>query len=152
MLTDLLSLEYIQFRQSCKDWTEALDVVAAPLLRAKKIAPQYVTSIAARINAGAANYIVLREGFALPHARPECGVYESGMSLLKVDEPVYLNDDKKFPLYVIVLLAAVDGLQHLAALSALVACVAEDDDFAHVKEMRRPEQLVAFIGSKSKKD
>jgi PTS system ascorbate-specific IIA component len=148
VLKQLLTREFIQFRDKCEDWQEALDVVASPLLQNEKVNRDYVQTIAQAVQDGRADYIVLRPGFALPHARVEDGVYETAMSLLKLEQPVYFKDDETIPLYVIVMLAAVDAEEHLLTLSQLIDCIAEDADFDRVKAMAHKDELVAFIAAK----
>jgi len=145
VLSELLTEECIQFLPSCKDWDEALHIVAQPLLQAQKIDERYVHVIRENISNGKANYLVLREGFALPHARPEDGVNETGMSLLKLEDPVYFNDDPSSPIYLIVLIASIDSETHLRALSTLVEYVAEDEDFEQLKEMKHKIELLTLM-------
>jgi len=152
VLTQLLTREYIQFKGRCENWQEALNIVANPLLQSQKINLSYLKTITQNIQSGLADYIILRPGFALPHARAQDGAYETGMSLLKLNQPVYFNDDETLPLYVIVMLATVDAQVHLFALSELITCVAEDADFNQIKQMKNEDELIAFIAIKARNE
>lgn len=144
MINDVLTEETIQFKKRCSSWDEALDLVAKPLLDNGNIKESYIVKIKGNL-ADFGEYIMLRDGFALPHARPEDGVEKMGMSFLKLEEPVFLSDNKKYPIYVIVMLAAIDSHKHLHALSNLVDCIAEDEDFAELLTINSASELYEFI-------
>lgn len=141
MLSDLLNKETIQVKKSCTSWEDALQLVAQPLLDNQNITPQYLTKIKENLTQFG-EYIILRDGFALPHARPEDGVLKIGMSLLKLEEPVYMNNNLKQPIYLIVVLAAEDAQKHLTALSNLVDYIADDDDFEKILKITEKSELV----------
>ncbi|MBM7655832.1 mannitol/fructose-specific phosphotransferase system IIA component (Ntr-type) [Neobacillus cucumis] len=49
----------------------------------------------------------------MPHARPEDGVNQLGMSFLKCEHPVYLMEDPKHEINIFIVLAAIDNETHL---------------------------------------
>ena len=98
MLKEMLNGK-IQIADSIKDWQEALRAAAKPLLDAGNIEARYVDSIIENVKKNGP-YIVLTDGVAMPHSRPEEGVIKKGMSLLKVKKGVdFYQTEKKVYLF-----------------------------------------------------
>ncbi len=118
MLTELITPEMIQLSDQPLAWEEAIRLTAQPLLTHEKIQEQYIDAMINKVKQYGP-FIHIGKDIALPHARPEDGVKELGMSLLKVQDPVLLVDDEKHAIRLFVCLAAVDNEAHLRALSSL---------------------------------
>ncbi|WP_295161268.1 PTS sugar transporter subunit IIA [uncultured Brachyspira sp.] len=115
----------IQITESVKDWKEALRIAAKPLLDTKNIEPRYVDSIIENVNKNGP-YIVITDGVAMPHSRPEEGVIKKGMSLLKVKNGVdFYQTEKK--VYLFFTLAAEDSDSHQDAIADLADVLGDDD-------------------------
>lgn len=140
MLKEMLK-DKIQIVDSIKDWKEALRVAAKPLLDAKNIESRYVDSIIENVNKNGP-YIVLTDGVAMPHSRPEEGVIKQGMSLLKIKDGVdFYQTEKK--VYLFFTLAAKDSNSHQDAIADL-ADVLGDDDLLNkiIEEDLNPEEIL----------
>jgi mannitol/fructose-specific phosphotransferase system IIA component (Ntr-type) len=139
MLCQFLTIENIKFMQFATDWQAAIRLAAEPLVTSGAVTPAYVESmISSVLTTGP--YIVIDEGFAIPHARPEDGALKAGMSMLLLREPVDLLGEK---VCVFVALAAADSTSHISALKELAeliwkggsACVLSSlEDSAAVEE------------------
>ena len=76
-----------------KSWEEAIREGCRLLEKQGKVEDVYADNIIQKVNE-LGPYIVLCEGFAMPHARPEEGVKELGYSLITTEEPVdFLGND-----------------------------------------------------------
>lgn len=118
MLSDLLTKDKIKFTNQTLGWKEAIELTAQPMIEKKEIEEQYITAILNKVEEFGP-YVDLGSGIALPHARPEDGVNQLGMSFLKCEHPVYLMDDPKHEIKIFIVLAAIDNETHLRALSTL---------------------------------
>ncbi|MFK4568180.1 BglG family transcription antiterminator [Enterococcus sp. UD-01] len=118
MLSELLTCDMIQLSDKKMNWEEAIIYAAAPLLKQNKINEHYIEAMIQKVKDYGA-FIHIGKGIALPHARPEDGVKQLGMSLLKVSQPVYLLDDPKHEITIFICLAAIDNEMHLKALANL---------------------------------
>ncbi|MEG1502759.1 MAG: BglG family transcription antiterminator [Enterococcus sp.] len=127
MLTELITPEMIQISDEVSDWEEAIRLAAQPLLDTKKIESRYSDAMIEKVNQYGP-FIHIGKGIALPHARPEDGVNELGMSLLKVKKPVLLLDDEKHAIQIFVCLAAIDNEAHLRALSSLTKLLSNKEN------------------------
>lgn len=146
MLTDLLRKPYIQVQQDTpiNGWKEAIQYSCQPLIDHGNIGEEYVDAIFKKLETYGA-YIDLGQGVAIPHARPEDGVKELGMSLLVLKEPIDLLDDEKHPIQLLVTLAAIDNETHLKALSQLTAIFRDKDRLTALKEATSAEDVLKLI-------
>ena len=70
-------------------------------------------------------YIHVGNGIAIPHARPEEGVINLGMSFLRTKTPVKLLGKEEHQIDIFICLAAIDNEAHLKALSHLTKLLAD---------------------------
>ena len=122
MLQGLLLEEDIQFEDKVENWEDAIRLVAHPLLRKGKIEESYITAMIQNVKEN------------LPHSRPEDGVREKGMSLLKLSEPINLLDDPEHPISVFICLAASDNTTHLNALISLTKILSKKENLKALLE------------------
>ena len=145
-LTDLLKEELIQQVDSVSNWQEAVRLAAQPLLAHGYIEESYIQAMIASINE-TGPYIVLAPKVAVPHASPDSGVHQLGISLLQVKEPVDFSedddDDKKVQL--IFVLAAVDSTAHLRALQELALILDDEEAIDSLIAASDPREILAII-------
>lgn len=89
LLTRLLTKDCIQLANFVHSWQEAIHLAARPLVQQNKIEQRYVEAMIQSIEQYG-SYIVITPKVAIPHARPSDGVYELAMSLLRLQQPVFL--------------------------------------------------------------
>ena len=116
-LADLLNLQTITIKDHVDGWHHAIELAAEPLLTKGIIEEKYVDMVKT-LYPTVSQHIVLGRNIAIPHAGPEDGVNKVGMSLLKINEGLALEDGRE--LHLIVVIAAVDKNQHLNALLQLM--------------------------------
>lgn len=91
LLCELLTDENIQLDIECRDWREAIVTSAMPLLKEDKIEERYIHAMIENVRENGA-YIVISPGFALPHEGFDKGCNEVGMNLIRLKEPVVIED------------------------------------------------------------
>lgn len=131
LLQELITEQTYQTCSQKLDWQSAIRLVAEPLLASGQISARYPEAMIEKV-ATFGPFIDLGKGIAIPHARPEDGVHQVGMSMLVLEEPVYLLDDPNHEIRVLICIAAVDNETHLKALSHLTTILRDD---AHVKAL-----------------
>lgn len=124
MLGELITAETYQYSTERITWKEAIALAAQPLLEQGKIEDRYIEAMVGKVEEFGP-FINLGKGVAIPHARPEDGVKEVGMSMLRLEHPVCLLDDPKHEIQLLICIAAVDNQTHLRALSHLTAILRE---------------------------
>ncbi|MDD3016713.1 MAG: PTS sugar transporter subunit IIA, partial [Lactococcus chungangensis] len=146
MLSELLIPDKIRFNHETPtpNWQDAIHMAGAPLVQNDDIEPRYLDAMVQKV-LDFGPFIHLGFGIALPHARPEDGVKDLAMSLLKFSEPVYLLDDDKHPIRIFICLAAVDNETHLRALSSLTKILTDKTAVQRLLEAETTEEIVTLI-------
>ncbi|MFG1174223.1 PTS sugar transporter subunit IIA [Erwiniaceae bacterium CAU 1747] len=144
MLNHWLHDGTIQLVDEISDWQQALNYCAAPLLKAGIISDDYVSAII-RSHQKLGPYYVLAPGLAMPHARPEEGACEMGLSLLKLRRGVNFGAAEFDPVNVIVMLAAKDSQTHIAMLSSLSELFSSDQALNEIRCATTREEIKKVI-------
>ena len=118
LLQELITEATYQTSSEILDWKSAIRLAAKPLLDSGQIELTYPEAMIAKVQEFGP-FIDLGKGIAIPHARPEDGVNQVGMSMLVLEHPIYLLDDPKHEIRLLICIAAVDNETHLKALSHL---------------------------------
>jgi len=134
----------IGFSQKKLGWKEAIQDAAAPLLRAQHISEDYVHAMIQNIEAFGP-YVIIGPGVAIPHARPEQGAYQVGMSLLKLEQPTYFLDKEEHKIQLIICLAAPDATSHLKALAQLTRLLSNPSALQVLQTAQRKEDVLSLI-------
>ncbi|WP_152657105.1 BglG family transcription antiterminator [Oceanobacillus sp. CFH 90083] len=112
-LIDLLTPDHIVMQSEVNSWREAMEAAAAPLLAKGIIEQRYVDKMIL-LHDVERPYIVYGTDIAIPHAMPEDGVNELGISMLKLNHGVQVSSNQSIRLVIII--APVDKKKHLRAL------------------------------------
>jgi mannitol/fructose-specific phosphotransferase system IIA component (Ntr-type)/galactitol-specific phosphotransferase system IIB component len=144
VLRDLLIEENIQMIDRLTDWEEAIKVLANPLLEKGVIKPSYIHAMIHNVKT-LGPYVIIGPEIAIPHARPEMGVNNVGMSFLKLDEPVYFLNDEKNPVRILFCIAAIDNTTHLKALSQLTKLLSNKENVDMLKGLRSKESFLELV-------
>ncbi|MCJ8343698.1 MAG: PTS sugar transporter subunit IIA [Cetobacterium sp.] len=131
----------IQILPEIENWEESIRIGSKPLLEEKLIEQTYVDKMIEKVKKFGF-YVVLTENVAMPHSRPEDGVNETGMSLLKVDNPVKFGDSH---INLIFVLAAKDNNSHIDALTNLVELLNNEEKVEEVIKAKSEEEILNLI-------
>lgn len=149
-LTELLSKEFIRLTDQQYNWKEAIAKATEPLLVRDYVTPDYIDAMIASTEK-TGPYIVLAPKVAVPHARPEEGVNQLGISLLRLSQPVDFNLNEAFDeermVQLIFVLAAVDNVSHLTALKQLSQILEEETTIAELIAATSIDQLYDRLNS-----
>ncbi|RLQ96665.1 BglG family transcription antiterminator [Falsibacillus albus] len=127
MLNELLTEETIQLKDQVTNWEEAIKVASQPLIDQQSIRQDYVAAMIDNVKE-LGPYIVIAPNIAIPHARPEAGVEQLGMSFLRLKEPVFFSEKDKHRAQLIIVLAAIDNQTHLKALAQLTELLSNENN------------------------
>ena len=148
MLHELITADKIQLADSVSNWEEAISLVAKPLVDQQIIKPSYIDAIIDNVKT-LGPYIVIGPEIAIPHARPDCGVNQVGMSLLKLEKPVDFAEDGSKPVTLLICIAAIDNSTHLTALSQLTKILSDKEAFEQLKSVNSIEEVVSLFTQQS---
>ncbi|MBM7630985.1 BglG family transcription antiterminator [Geomicrobium sediminis] len=149
MLHELVTEDMITVKPSVTSWQESIRIAAEPLLEKKYIHQEYIDAMIANVVTNGP-YIVIAPNIAMPHARPEEGVVQLGMSILKTDEPVHFSEEEKHDARIIIVLAAVDNETHLKALSQLSELLSEEENTEEILASTTVSEIAHVIQNHNK--
>ncbi|NGP46467.1 PTS sugar transporter subunit IIA [Bacillaceae bacterium SIJ1] len=91
-------------------------------------------------------YIVLAPHIAVPHARPEDGVTEPSVSLIRYREGISFGHKNNDPVHLVFALGASSSDEHLALLKKLTELLGKKENATKFIEANSYEDLTTLIG------
>ncbi|MFD3518421.1 PTS sugar transporter subunit IIA [Streptomyces sp. NPDC058657] len=143
-LSDLLPSEAVRLDVFAADWKEALRDAGELLVATGTTTAPYTAEMIRNVEENGP-YLVIAPGFALAHARPSPSVRRTGMSWLRLAEPVEFGHETNDPVRLVVALAAVDSAAHTAAMAGLARLLADPDTSRALHEASTPSALHAVL-------
>jgi PTS system ascorbate-specific IIA component len=143
-LRDLIDPAAIALDARVPDWEEAIRA-SGRLLEATGVAESAYTE--AMVDSVHKNgpYIVVAPGFAFAHARPSAAVLRTGMSWVRLAEPVEFGHKSNDPVTLVVALAAKDSDMHQAAMASLARLLGDTAKRAALDDAGTPEEVYALL-------
>ncbi|MER6140399.1 PTS sugar transporter subunit IIA [Streptomyces sparsogenes] len=143
-LSDFLSGEAIRLDVRAADWREAIGVAGGLMVAAGVATEDYTAEMIANVEENGP-YIVIAPGLAFAHARPSPAVLRTGMSWVRLAEPVEFGHESNDPVELVVALAAKDSAAHTSAMAALARLLGDPDTAAALAAAPTPEALLAIL-------
>lgn len=131
----------IQLEEKIENWEESIRIASRPLLEKNVIEERYIKAMIENIKK-LGFFVVLREYLAMPHARPEEGAVDTGISFLKLNSPVKYGDDD---IYLIFVLASKDAESHTEILMELANLFQDDETIEKLVKSRKLEEIEEVI-------
>ena len=121
LLYELLPAENIQLDVVCRDWKEAIERSARPLLEKGYIEERYIDAMVDNVRENG-NYIIISPGFALPHEGFDTGCRKVGMNLIRLVDPVIMEDidGERDEVKIFCCMSTEDHKKHMKAFFHLV--------------------------------
>ena len=143
-LTGLLAEDCIELDASAATWEEAVLAAGGLLERAGIAGPAYTGSMIDNVQTNGP-YIVVAPGFAFAHARPSEAVHTTGMSWVRLAQPVAFGHKTNDPVSLVVALAATDDGAHATAMAELAKVVGSADKRAALDSAAGPDEVLAIL-------
>jgi activator of the mannose operon (transcriptional antiterminator) len=140
-ISEMISLEAIQFKNEISEWREAVAFSTLPLEKQGSITHDYYNSIIDTMECQGF-YAVTDNQFALLHGSVNVGVIESCMSLLITKTPVIFGDKKT---NIIFCLASRDKKEHIPAVVRLMRMVNMTDFIEKLKKSTTKKEAMKVI-------
>lgn len=144
-LSDLIDPSAIALDQRAASWEAAIRS-AGELLEATGVADAAYTQ--AMVDSVHENgpYIVVAPGFAFAHARPSEAVHRTGMSWVRLAEPVEFGHKSNDPVTLVVAMAATDSSTHQEAMAGLAVLIGDPEKKAALDRAGSPQEVYALLG------
>ncbi len=144
MLLELINENVIELGVKANNFEDAIKKAGQLLVNDGKVEEKYIDSMIEVAN-DIKGYIVIAPGIALPHARPEYGAKEIGLSLITLDEPINFGNEANDPVRVVIPLAAKDSKSHLELLQELSVLLDHDDLVEKFTDCNKKEEILDLI-------
>lgn len=146
MITDTITREVVQYMDSVKDWREAIKIAARPMVDQGKITTGYVDAmIESVIEFGP--YIIIAPMIAMPHARPESGSKEIGLSVLKLKQAVSFTDDDENLATLIVVLSCKEDGKHIEILTELAEILSDEAKYEKALSAQNIDEILEVFSN-----
>lgn len=147
MIEKLLNIETIEVNIAAESWEDGVRAGGALLRKAGKIESSYIDAMVENVKE-LGSYIVIAKGIAMPHARPERGAKDIGLSLVTLKDPICFGNIENDPVKAIISFCAKDSTSHMEILSELMDLF-EDEQFQQlIYTAKTKEEIIAYIQSK----
>ena len=145
-LNELLSPSTILLDADAADWREAIRRSGELLVSTGATDPAYTEAMIRTVEEHGP-YIVIAPGFALAHSRPDESVHRTGMSFVRLAEPIAFGNAANDPVTLVMALAAADSSAHREALAALAGVLADPARRSLLGEARTREDVLAALAA-----
>ncbi|MDU5109854.1 MAG: BglG family transcription antiterminator [Clostridium sp.] len=140
-----ISEKNIQLNLVANSWEEAIRYSAIPLLRNNDITEEYIDAMIDNINNLGA-YIVVDDGIAIPHARPDNYVKNFGITINTFKKPITIGNYNNIKIFITI--ASIDNENHIELITQIMKLI-EDESFIYMlnKEDISKEEILDRIRS-----
>jgi ascorbate PTS system EIIA or EIIAB component len=143
-VSDLLPNDAVRLDASAGDWRTAVRLAGELMTDTGTTSDDYTAEMIRNVEENGP-YIVIAPGFALAHARPSPAVRRTGMSWVRLAEPVEFGHETNDPVDLVVGLAAEDQGAHQEALAGLARLLADPGTERALREAASPDELLAVL-------
>ena len=140
-LINFLTEDKVEFVDNVKDWQEAFNILGKNMLRHKSITQEYIIEMINMVEK-IGPYMVIDDGIALPHAKPEHGVLKTDVSILIIKDGIMIKDRK---VYIMFCFSTINENSHLELLSDIYKLIMKDKFLKEILELKDYKQLIKYI-------
>ncbi|WP_043236439.1 PTS sugar transporter subunit IIA [Streptomyces violaceusniger] len=150
-LKDLLPVEAVRLDVRAADWREAIGAAGRLMVETGATTDEYTGEMVANVEENGP-YIVIAPGVAFAHSRPSPAVLRTGMSWVRLAEPVEFGHESNDPVTLVVALAAQDSAAHTSAMASLARLLGDPATAAALAEAPTPKALHAVLAGERPED
>ncbi|MGW8376599.1 PTS sugar transporter subunit IIA [Streptomyces sp. ODS28] len=143
-LSELLPVDAIRLDVHADGWRDAVRAAGDLLVENGTATRGYTAEMIRNVEENGP-YIVVAPGFAFAHSRPTPAVLRTGMSWVRLAEPVEFGHESNDPVHLVVALAAQDASEHTAAMAALARLLADPEKERRLEDAGTAEELHAVL-------
>lgn len=143
-LGDLIIEDHVAVKVQTTGWEDAVIQAGKLLVNTNIVEESYVEAMISTIK-DLGPYCVIAPGIALPHARPEDGVRQSGFSLITLEQAVEFGNTANDPVDIVIGFAAIDKTSHILALREVATLLGDDDFIQHIRSQKTKSELIQLI-------
>lgn len=143
-LKEALNAQTVKAKVAANSWEQAVEVAGMVLVQANLVEPRYIDAMKKTLRE-LGPYSVIAPGIAMPHARPEDGVIQTGFSLVTLVKPVTFGNAENDPVDILLAFSASDKERHITALKEISVFLSNDGLVRKVRTANSNDQLLDVI-------
>ena len=143
-LKTLLTPDRVVTGVQASNWEEAVRASGQVLLDTGAIEQSYIEGMINTTRELGA-YIVIAPGLAIPHSRPEDGVLEPCMAVVKLATPVEFGNADNDPVKTLIAFGVVDSSQHVEALQQVAEILSDPTNFEALQNAESREEILNIL-------
>lgn len=143
-LADLLSEDCIALDVRADSWQAAIKAGGRLLEQAGVADAAYTDSMIANVE-DKGPYIVVAPGFAFAHAPASAAVHRTGLSWVRLADPVEFGHKTNDPVTLVVALAAIDAGAHTAAMAQLAKVLGDPARRTALDAAKTPDEVMDVL-------
>ncbi|PLR81650.1 PTS sugar transporter subunit IIA [Bacillus canaveralius] len=90
-------------------------------------------------------YIVLAPSIAIPHARPEHGVLQQSVSLVRLKIPVKFGHPTNDPVQLVCAISGIDSTSHIGMLQSLASVLGDKTKLEIILSSNNKEEIISIF-------
>lgn len=141
----IINEKCIALRIDADNAQEAVVKAGQVLLREGYIRQEYIDAMLKNFEKNGP-YFALAPGFAMPHARPEDGVIQSGISLITLKNPVSFGNSND-PVKVIMALATSSDNEHLEFMAKIAGLLGKEQVIEKLYQCMVTDEVISILNN-----
>lgn len=143
-LRHALNADTVRTNVPASSWEQAVERVGSLMVAAELVEPGYIEAMKNTLRE-LGPYSVIAPGIAMPHARPEDGVIQTGFALITLQSPVEFGSTENDPVDIVIAFAASSKQSHIVALKEIATLFGDQHLVAQIRSAETSEQLLDAI-------
>lgn len=144
MIEIIINKDVVDINVEVENWEGAVKSAGDILVKNNKAKEEYIEAMIATVKK-IGPYIVMAPGIAMPHARPEFGVIDCGISIITLKEPVNFGNKEFDPVKLIFALCAKESESHIELLKDLSVILDDDEVIEKCSHIETKEELIEIL-------
>jgi len=136
-----MDINAIAVNVEAKNWVEAVKIAGEILYNLGRVSQEYIEGMI-KTTKRLGPYAVIAPGVALPHARPENGALELGMSIVVLRTPIDF-DSPNDPVKVVIAFSAPTKSEHLELLKEIGKLLSTTVLQKKLKHAKTPNDVIS---------
>lgn len=149
MLEQIVKENLVCVNLHAKDWEDAIEKSAKPLIQDGDITTNYVKGIFDSVKKFGP-YFVIAPHVALAHAPSKDGALKLALGVAVLSKPVEFHNKDNDPVKYIFTLSSPDSNSHLKAMQELVNLLSTPTFYEKLDTAKSPHEVVRIMSSKQK--
>lgn len=144
MLQNLLKEDAVALNQEGDSWEAAIHIAGDILVRTGKCKKSYVEAMVEAVKKYGP-YIVIEDGIAMPHAKSDSDVYEDGLAIVTLKNPVDFHNPEFEKVSVLFAICSANPEAHLNFLQELSSVFEAENIVEKLCACQERTELLAII-------